>query len=298
MVMRVFFSVSLVLIYTNIAFCFCAVAGGVLPASVSHAMLGSNVPDLSALPHLRFLTSSDFFPFNYETSEGHMAGYNIDLAKAICNELHIMNKCQIEAVPFNQLTHSLRNFEGEAVIAGLKPESVASPASGGASSPASGASSGGAALSFSRPYMVFPARFLCLASRVNKQTREIANLPLKQQRIGVLAGTSHVAMLHIYFPEIQYILFKNIAQLQDALNRGTIDAVFGDGRILASLQGDYSFEGSAYYNERFLGSGMRIATLASRQDILTSLDYALEQVKKSGELERLYLRYFALDFYR
>lgn len=47
----------------------------------------------------------------------------------------------------------------------------------------------------------------------------------------------------------------------------------------------------------FLGSGMRIAALTKRQDILAALDYALEQIKRKGDLERLYFRYFPRDFY-
>ncbi|WJW80488.1 transporter substrate-binding domain-containing protein [Bartonella sp. TP] len=258
-----------------------AVGSSLLPLSAKHAMFGPDVPDLSDLPHLRFLTSNDFYPFNYETPDGHMAGYNIDLAKAICRELHMINKCQVETVPFDQLPNKLRSGEGEAIIAGLRLEGA-----GGAKD-----------ISFTRPYMLFPARFLVIRSKFDPQTAKVAGKELGEQRIGVLGGTSHSNMLHIYFPNIKYFLYKSIDQLQEDLNRGNIDAIFGDGRILASLQGDYVFEGKAYYNERFLGSGMRIAALTKRQDILAALDYALEQIKRKGDLERLYFRYFPRDFY-
>lgn len=258
-----------------------AAGASLLPSSTRHAMFGPDVPDLSDLPHLRFLTSSDFYPFNYEAADGHIAGYNIDLVKAICRELHMVNKCQVETVPFDQLPSKLRGGEGEAIIAGLRLEGAGEAKD----------------ISFTRPYMVFPARFLILHSKLDPQTGSMAGKELNGQRIGVLGGTSHSNMLHIYFPNIKYFLYKSIEQLQEDLNRGNIDAIFGDGRILASLKGDYVFEGKAYYNERFLGSGMRIAALSKRQDILGALDYALEQIKRKGDLERLYLRYFPLDFY-
>ena len=44
-------------------------------------------PDLSALPRLRFLTTTDFPPFNYLDRDGRLSGFHIDLVRAICAEL-------------------------------------------------------------------------------------------------------------------------------------------------------------------------------------------------------------------
>ena len=52
-------------------------------------------PDLSALPRLRFLTTTDFPPFNFLDGAGRLSGFHIDLARAICAELDIADKCQI-----------------------------------------------------------------------------------------------------------------------------------------------------------------------------------------------------------
>jgi polar amino acid transport system substrate-binding protein len=76
-------------------------------------------PDLSALPRLRFLTTTDFPPFNYLDRDGRLSGFHVDLVRAVCAELGIAEKCQIQAVPWEQLGDALARGRGEAIIAGV-----------------------------------------------------------------------------------------------------------------------------------------------------------------------------------
>ena len=66
----------------------------------------------SALVRLRFLTSVDFPPFNFTDQNGKLAGFNVDLAREICNELEIAAKCEIQALPFADMTEALTFFRG------------------------------------------------------------------------------------------------------------------------------------------------------------------------------------------
>lgn len=251
-------------------------SANIIPSYAYHATFGSAVPDLSRLEHLRFLTSDDFYPFNYRPQKGMpLAGYNIDLMRSICKELQVLPKCEVEPVPFEQLTVNLEKGEGDAIIAGLSEQAPGLPQN----------------IAFSMPYMLFPARFLCLDSNVARHK------PLIQQHIGVLQNTKHLAMLRSYFPNIKYSEYSKMEDLTKALQEKSIDAIFGDGRVLAALKGPYSFEGQAYYNQNYLGTGMKIATLAKRNDILEAMNYAIAQLAKKGELYMIYLRYFPRSFY-
>ena len=100
-------------------------------------------PDLSALPRLRFLTTTDFPPFNFLDGAGRLSGFHVDLARAICAELGIVDKCQIQALPWGELEGALEKGEGEAIIAGI----AATPQSR-------------QTYAFSRSYLQFPARFI------------------------------------------------------------------------------------------------------------------------------------------
>src|SRR5262245_29829699 len=76
-------------------------------------------PDLSELQRLRFLTTVDFPPFNFIDSSGRLSGFHVDLARAICRELQIVAKCQIQALPWAELEGTLGRKDGEAIIAGI-----------------------------------------------------------------------------------------------------------------------------------------------------------------------------------
>jgi polar amino acid transport system substrate-binding protein len=76
-------------------------------------------PDLSALPRMRFLTTTDFPPFNFIDRKKRLSGFHIDLARAICDELGVLNRCQIQALPWDELQPAMAKGEGDAIIAGL-----------------------------------------------------------------------------------------------------------------------------------------------------------------------------------
>ncbi|WP_180490266.1 transporter substrate-binding domain-containing protein, partial [Escherichia fergusonii] len=44
-------------------------------------------PDLSRLTVIRFLTETDYPPFNFTGPDGNPAGFNVDLARLICDEI-------------------------------------------------------------------------------------------------------------------------------------------------------------------------------------------------------------------
>ena len=76
-------------------------------------------PDLSAYNRIRFVTTVDFPPFGFLDQTGHLAGFHIDLARAICEELDVLPRCQIQALPWDELEGALVKGQAEALISGL-----------------------------------------------------------------------------------------------------------------------------------------------------------------------------------
>ena len=64
---------------------------------------------------IRFLTESEFPPFNYYDDEGVLSGFNVDLARAIC--LEASAACDIKVRPWEELLIGLRRGDADAVIA-------------------------------------------------------------------------------------------------------------------------------------------------------------------------------------
>src|SRR4029079_7236335 len=75
------------------------------------------VPNLAAVPSIRFLTTADFPPFNYRDKTGELIGFNVDLARALCADLTIT--CTIQAWPWEQAGKALEDGQGDALIAGV-----------------------------------------------------------------------------------------------------------------------------------------------------------------------------------
>lgn len=240
-------------------------------------------PDLGDVPRLRFLTSLDFPPFNFADATGRPAGFHVDLAREICNELDIAARCQIEAMPFPELKEALDKGEGDAIIAGM---AITEPLRED--------------YLFSRPFMVLPARLL---RNAKAELKGPAAEGLSGRPLGLVAKSAHEAMARAYFPAAKPVVFPDRQTMLTALKDGKVDAVFGDGVQLAfwaaSPEADrccHLYDGP-YYSTGYLGEGLAIM-LRPDDDVLTqAMDHALLALSRNGRLKELYLRYFPYGLY-
>lgn len=240
-------------------------------------------PDLSGVERVRFLTTTDFPPFNYLDGSGRLSGLHVDLARAICSELAIADKCQIQALPWGELETALASGDGEAIIAGL------------AISPQTRAK-----YLFSRPYLRLPGRFVM---RKDEAASEPLARKLRGKRVGVVAGSAHEQLLRDSFGETPIVTYDRQDRLLADLKAKKIDAAFGDGMRLASwLSGPDAadccrFAGGPYLAPDYLGSGLAVAVMPANEKLAAAFDAALQQISAKGIFAELYLRYFPVSFY-
>ncbi len=241
------------------------------------------VTKADTISRLRFLTTVDFPPFNFFDRNGRLTGFHVDLVEAICRELDISAKCQIQAMPWDELGPAIETRRGDAVIAGLSVTEQTREK-----------------YEFTRPYFLFPARLLVSTKS------EIAK-PLTsgtaEKRIGVMSGSAHERMLRSYFPNAKAVVFSRESWMHDALLSGDIDGILGDGmRLSFWLSGSGSkdccaFAGGAYYAPGLLGNGLAIAVPKGNTRLTTALNQALREIESKGIISELYLRYFPIAFY-
>jgi polar amino acid transport system substrate-binding protein len=240
-------------------------------------------PDISDLQRLRFLTTVDFPPFNFIDSNGRLSGFHVDLARAICQKLAIVAKCQIQALPWNELEGALRNKDGEAIIAGVAVTQE-----------------NRTKYAFTRSYLKFPARFV--TQKAKALTEPLAG-KLKGEQVGAVKGSAHEQMLRDYFPGVKVVAFERQEQMLAELKAGRIAAAFGDGMRLGFwLAGSDSadccrFSGGPYLAPEYLGAGLAIAVAPDNAKLAAAFDYALHQINADGTFAELYLRYFPVGFY-
>ena len=240
-------------------------------------------PDLATLPRLRFLTTTDFPPFNYLDGNGRLSGLHVDLARAICAELAIADKCEIQALPRAELEAALAAGQGEAIIAGIGVSEQTREK-----------------FAFSRSYLQFPARFMMPKGSA---VGEPIYARLRGKRIGVIAKSAHERMARDYFPDIQLVPFASQEELYAALKASRVDGAFGDGMRFAfwlagsDAAGCCRFAGGPYLGPEYLGTGLAIAVAKNDRRLAEALDYALQQIGVKGPFTELYLRYFPVSFY-
>ena len=240
-------------------------------------------PDISAFERVRFLTTLDFPPFNFLDGSGRLTGFHIDLARAICIELEILEKCQIQALPWGEIDGALKAGDGEAIIAGLAVTAEAR-----------------ATHAFTRSYLRFPARFVTL--KANALSEPIYQR-LAGKRVGVVAGSAHEAILRAYFPDAVPVPVASQEALLAELKAGKVDAALGDGMKLgfwlagSDSAGCCRFSGGPYLAPEYLGAGLAIATTSDDATLAAAFDYALHQLATKGTFAELYLRYFPVSFF-
>ena len=75
-------------------------------------------PDTSGLHIIRFLTEDEYPPFDFITPEGALVGFNVDLARAICEELKVA--CTIQARRWDNLLDALDQNQGDAIVVAIQ----------------------------------------------------------------------------------------------------------------------------------------------------------------------------------
>lgn len=240
-------------------------------------------PDLSEIGRVRFVTTVDFAPFNFIDQTGRLAGFQVDLAREICNELKIAEKCQIQALPFAEIEAAVESGQAEAAIAGVAvtPELRRR-------------------FSFSRPFMELPARFV-RNRKVSLPGEKAANLA--GHPVGIVTGTRHAAMLKAFFPGLKTVGFADRSVMMEALKTGAVDAVFSDGLQLSfwtsgpASANCCAFLDGPYFSEFFLSEGMTVMLRKDGAVLTAAIDHALLTLSRNGRLQEIYLRYFPYGLY-
>jgi polar amino acid transport system substrate-binding protein len=236
-------------------------------------------PDLSRIQTIRFLTEMDYPPFDYAGSDGNPAGFNVDLARLICDE--IKAACTIQARRFDTLLDALNDNRGDAVIA-----SIASTAETRKRA------------DFTDPYYRTPARFV---ARADSPIGDVLPELLEGKKIAVVAGTAHEAYLKEMFTEAEVRPYTNAEAAREALRNKEVDLLFGDGIALAfwlngtDSAGCCAFRGGPFLESRFFGEGVGIAVKRGNDLLRLALNWALFRQWEKGTYTDLWLRYFPIS---
>jgi polar amino acid transport system substrate-binding protein len=238
-------------------------------------------PDLGGLRTIRFMTTDDYPPFNFTAPDGSPTGFNVDLARAICDELKVA--CSIQMRGWDTLVAALQANAGDAVAASLAITAQTRTE-----------------VEFSMPTMKTPARF---AARAGGAPPGILPETIGKAKVGVQMGTAHAAYLKAFFPQAVVKTYTDPDSLRVGLKAGEIDLMFADGLSTALwLNGTGAanccrFVGGPFTEGRYFGDGTGIAVRKGDVLLRHAFDFALERLAARGVMADLYLKYFPVGFF-
>lgn len=236
-------------------------------------------PDLAKVTVIRFLTETDYPPFNFTGPDGNPAGFNVELARMLCEE--IKATCTVQMRRFETLLDAIASNRGDAIIASLAvtPQTRAR-------------------LDFTDPYYRAPARF---ASRKEAVLIEMRPEYLEGKKVGAITGSSHEAYLKAMFTDAELRSYANDEALRAALRRGEVDFIFGDAISLAfwingtDSENCCAFSGGPFSESRYFGEGIGIGVRKGNDLLRQALNWGLFRLWEKGRYTDLWLKYFSVS---
>lgn len=259
----------------------------VTPAAEASALVAPQVqtqvpaaPASDVRGSLRILTEGDYPPFNYRGTDGRLTGFDVELARALCERMK--RDCRFETHGWASLVSRLQRGQGDAVVASMLIPS-----------PGREAAAKDGAIIFTQRYYSTPGHF---AARKGGQSPSAASLEGK--RIAVQSGSIHEAFLKRHFPGVVIIGAPSLDEAEKALVEARADMLFADrNALLRWLKDNHEASccqmvGVDYADPEFFGAGVGVALRASDRGLRDEFDVALRALLDDGTYAAISRRYF------
>lgn len=205
-------------------------------------------------------------PFQMINTKGELEGFDLDLAKALCDDLRA--QCEFKTMVFDSLIQSVKQRKIDAAIASLDVTAARKRQ-----------------VAFTNPYYKY-------AKRTVTSFVGIKDIDLKKAKtVGVQNGTTFQQYILAKHPEYTV---KTYATLQDAildLKNSRIDLVFGDVEVLSFLFKSYpelKFIGNKIQDDDFFGTGFAIAVNKKNKTLVDKFNQALQNLHNNGKYQQIY----------
>ena len=222
---------------------------------------------------VKFVTDANYFPFEYLSKDKKIQGFDIDIAKAICEVSNL--QCSFEHHRFDGLLLTLPFGRYDAVIAALDITEERLEI-----------------VDFSNSYYKIAPVF------ISKEQLE-GEFSLSGKFIGVQANSSNQSYLTLYSKENSYIVpyFSSEAALNDLKNK-KIDAVFADFAVINDFLSKEN-QGSNLVISRTeevfvtqFSEGYGIAVKKGNDALRERLNEGLKVIVEKGIYNNIFLQYF------
>lgn len=236
-------------------------------------------PALAADP-LRIGVEGAYPPFSFKQSDGTLAGFDIEIAKALCTQMQ--RECELVEQEWDGMIPALKARKFDAIVASMSITEERKRQ-----------------IDFSDKYYQTPARLVARKDAGFEGTPE----GLTAKRIGVQRGATHQCYAEKTFPGAEIVLYGTQEEVFRDLALGRIDAELSDSTIsqesfLSKPEGaDYAFLGGDHLDVECYGEGVGIAVRKDDTDLRDALSEAITAIRDNGTYKTINDAYFPFDIY-
>ena len=249
--------------------------------AVMAIVLGAATVQAKDWKKIRVGVEGAYPPFSYVTPEGELAGFDIDIAKAL---VAAMGK-DIVLVPqdWDGIIPALLARKYDAIIASMSITEERKKK-----------------VAFSNKYYNTPAKFVCKKGAMGEFSRD----NIKGKKIGVQRATIHDRYLtDNYGKDVEIKRYATQDEAYLDLVAGRVDMLLADSvaisdGFLKKPEGqDYQFIGPDLNDPKWFGEGTGIAIRKEDQDLVEMFNQAIEQIRADGTYKQIQDKYFDFNVY-
>jgi len=220
-------------------------------------------------------------PFSYVTPDGELAGFDIDIAKALGAAMGA--EVELVAQDWDGIIPALLAKKYDAIVASMaiteeRKKKVA----------------------FSNKYYNTPAKFICKKGTLTEFSRD----NIKGKKVGVQRATIHDSYLtDNYGNDVEVVRYGTQDEAYLDLVAGRVDMLLADSIALSDgfLQKpegkDYQFIGPDLTDPKWFGEGTGIAIRKEDKDLVELFNKAINQIRADGTYKKIQDKYFDFDVY-
>ena len=230
---------------------------------------------------VRIGTEGAYPPFNYIDAGGNLVGFDIDIAKALCEAAKI--GCEFVVQDWDGIIPALLAKKYDAIVASMSITEERKQK-----------------VHFTKKYYTTPAKFVA----AKDANIEVSKAGLQGKRIGVQRATVSENYLRDNYGDVAEV--KSYATQEEAnldLISGRVDLVIADSVVLLEslLNTDdgknFEFVGPDISDEKWFGEGIGIAIRKEDDDLVELLNKAIDQIRADGTYQQINAKYFDFDLF-
>lgn len=222
----------------------------------------------------RVATDGAFAPFNYTQADGSLAGFDIDLANALCQKMQ--KKCEIKAHDWDGIIPALKTGKFDAIIGAMAVTDERKTQ-----------------VDFSDVYFRSPLVFVAKSdSKFNpKDPAQVDNAT-----VGVQRSTIAQDWMTANHPKAKVKSYDTLDNSLADLSAGRVDTALADKMaVIGWLNADKTRPFAIKGDDISVDDDVAIAINQNQPELLAKLNKALGELRADGTYDKLVVQYFGQE---